>query len=392
MEQREFESAYTSQFELRSDLGVTVGRILEELLSAEGISTLSIVHRMKTRDSALRKLVKAGEALTNFEQMTDVLGLRVITYMRDDVDAVAKIVEREFTVDKEHSVDKRAILDPDRFGYLSLHYVASLAQKRTALPEYRRFENVRFELQIRSVLQHAWAEIEHDLGYKSESAVPRAERRAFSRLAGLLEIADDEFVRIRDRLTVHQASIEDEVAQGHRDVEIDQDSIYALIRSGDATVDRMDLAIVQFAGGVEATNAVPDREYAGARATQLRRCGFRTLDDLWGALSEHEDGVLSFTCRWLRNDYPAATDLPKPPDFGEEYDPDAVYQSTPERLAELTWPRGVSLYYLALYLRTEETLNQYLATLRWDETTSLEDRARAACLAAGRHLDDVPLM
>ena len=245
MEQPEFEDAYRTQLGLRSDLGTTVERILRELLEAEAISTLSITHRVKTRESALKKL--ATKSLTSIEQMTDVIGLRVITYLRDEVDAVARLVEREFKIDTENSVDKRAALDPDRFGYLSVHYVASLSAARVSLPEYRRFDDVRFELQIRSVLQHAWAEIEHDIGYKSESAVPRSERRAFSRLAGLLELADNEFVRIRDRLAVRQATIVEEVARGDVDVEIDQDAIYALITSGDATLERLDLAIARFA-------------------------------------------------------------------------------------------------------------------------------------------------
>ena len=67
-------------------------------------------------------------------------------------------------------------------------------------PNIKSYKSVKFELQIRSILQHAWAEIEHDLGYKSESTVPRAARRRFSRLAGLLELADAEFQGIREQL------------------------------------------------------------------------------------------------------------------------------------------------------------------------------------------------
>jgi hypothetical protein len=61
------------------------------------------------------------------------------------------------------------------------------------LVEYSTHTGVQFEVQIRSTLQHAWAEIEHDRGYKSEVEVARAVRRRFSRLAGLLELADYEF-------------------------------------------------------------------------------------------------------------------------------------------------------------------------------------------------------
>ena len=61
------------------------------------------------------------------------------------------------------------------------------------------------------MLQHAWAEIEHDLGYKSEIAIPKDIRRSFSRLAGLLEVADKEFQEIRDFLTEYQKRVEVEM-------------------------------------------------------------------------------------------------------------------------------------------------------------------------------------
>jgi putative GTP pyrophosphokinase len=388
MDQPEFEDAYTAQFGLRSDLGAAAERILRELLGAEAISTLSITHRVKTRESALKKL--ATKNLTSIEQMTDVVGLRVITYLRDEVDEVAKIVEREFTIDEENSVDKRGTLDPDRFGYLSVHYIASLSAARVALPEYRRFENVRFELQIRSVLQHAWAEIEHDIGYKSESAVPRNERRAFSRLAGMLEMADDEFVRIRDRLAERQAAIAEEVARGDVGVEIDQDAIYALLTSGDDTLSRMDLAIARFGAGAEAITGMADREYAGARATQLRRCGLEVLGDVWRLLENHEDEVLEYTRRWLQYDYPASAELPTLPESEDEIEPDALYRQPPERLAELSWPRGLTLYYLARYLAAAEALQAYLVDGQWKDQT-FEEKASAACLAAARGIDPVPL-
>lgn len=86
-------------------------------------------------------------------------------------------------------------MEPDRFGYCSVHYVVEMSQKRLNLYEHQAYEGLKCEIQIRSVLQHAWAEIEHDLGYKSEIAIPKRIRRNFSRLAGLLEIADKEISR-----------------------------------------------------------------------------------------------------------------------------------------------------------------------------------------------------
>jgi putative GTP pyrophosphokinase len=102
------------------------------------------------------------------------------------------MVECEFVIDWENSVDKGELLSPDRFGYLSVHYVASLSPSRLALPEYKQYGSIKAEIQVRSILQHAWAEIERGLGYRNQT-MPGRVRRRFSMVAGLLEMADKEF-------------------------------------------------------------------------------------------------------------------------------------------------------------------------------------------------------
>jgi ppGpp synthetase/RelA/SpoT-type nucleotidyltranferase len=168
-------------------------------LEGKNIRVHSVTSRIKSKSSVRRKLERSAGKRT-LGSLTDLLGIRVITYFPDEVNAVAAVIEREFMVDNDNSVDKRAILDPDRFGYLSLHYVLQLSDSRSTLPEYQAFRDLKFELQIRSILQHTWAEIEHDLGYHSEVALPAEVRRRFARLAGLLELADSEFLGIREQL------------------------------------------------------------------------------------------------------------------------------------------------------------------------------------------------
>ncbi|MBR4879413.1 MAG: hypothetical protein IKU13_06225, partial [Clostridia bacterium] len=65
----------------------------------------------------------------------------------------------------------------------------------------------KFEIQIRTILQHAWSMIHHDIGYKSDFGIPREIKRQFARLAGLLELADDEFVRARDNMVGYTEDI-----------------------------------------------------------------------------------------------------------------------------------------------------------------------------------------
>jgi ppGpp synthetase/RelA/SpoT-type nucleotidyltranferase len=195
----DFDREYESMAGLLENFKVSIDSLIQTLLEIEGIQFHSVTSRIKSKASVRQKLQRPDKR-RDFNDLTDMFGVRIITYFPDEVDVVAKLIEREFVVDPENSVDKRSLLDPDRFGYLSLHYVLQLKPERAILPENRSYEDIRFELQIRSILQHAWAEIEHDIGYKSPSGVPDAVRRRFSRLAGLLELADDEFLGIRKEL------------------------------------------------------------------------------------------------------------------------------------------------------------------------------------------------
>ena len=107
-------------------------------------------------------------------------------------------------IDWENSSDKRVLIKEDAFGYLSLHYICSLPFGDKWPDEIC---GKKFEIQIRTILQHAWSVIQHDIGYKSDFGVPREIRRQFARLAGLLELADDEFVRARDNMVGYTEDI-----------------------------------------------------------------------------------------------------------------------------------------------------------------------------------------
>ena len=184
----------------RSDfakIGEIVHKKLEKMTADAGIEIMAIEHRVKAEKSLAGKLELYSEYFPSFDDVTDILGERVICYFSDDVDKIGALVEKEFVIDRARSKDKRKQLDVTSFGYLSLHYICSLFPS-DEYPE--SYCTRRFEIQIRTNLQHTWAQIEHDLGYKSEFGVPRDVRRNFSRIAGLLELADEEFVRTRDMM------------------------------------------------------------------------------------------------------------------------------------------------------------------------------------------------
>ncbi len=67
----------------------------------------------------------------------------------------------------EKSNKGATLLQEERFGYQSIHYLVKLKGERARLAEYRNLKDGVVEIQIRTILQHAWAEIEHDIQYKS---------------------------------------------------------------------------------------------------------------------------------------------------------------------------------------------------------------------------------
>jgi ppGpp synthetase/RelA/SpoT-type nucleotidyltranferase len=219
------------------DFASKMDTLLRELLESADLRVHSIATRAKSRDSFASKISKIPGRYSEFHQITDICGARVITYFEDQVEAIAQIIEQEFDIDRENSIDKRQTFDPDRFGYVSVHYVASLSQSRTSLAEYRRFRGLKFEIQIRSILQHAWAEIEHDLQYKTKEAVPRQIRRRFARLSGLLELADAEFIGLRTEIESYQKILPSEIEQSPATVLIDRDSLTAWIGQSGVVVD-----------------------------------------------------------------------------------------------------------------------------------------------------------
>ena len=184
----------------------------------------SVTARAKARSSLAQKLARPDRSYDALWDVTDLVGLRVVTYFEDDVDRVGDVIERRFDVAFEHSVDKRKARDPSTFGYRSLHYVCRF--RGGDLPA-----EACFEIQVRTVLEHAWAEIEHDLGYKSPAVVPLPVRRRLHRIASLLELADEEFVAARRSLEDYARALPRRIDEEADAVPFDRLSLATFVNS-----------------------------------------------------------------------------------------------------------------------------------------------------------------
>ena len=197
----EFGSAirdYESRLPLFAGFTSRMAELIERILDDQGIKYHIVQKRTKDLSSFRKKLVrKRGKYNDPVQEMTDLSGIRIVAYYLRDVHRIANVIRNELRIDELNSSDKASELPVTGFGYRSVHLIASLDERRLALPEWRRFINLRCEIQVRTVLEHVWAAVSHELQYKREDEVLPIFKRRLARLSGLLELSDEEFGDLR---------------------------------------------------------------------------------------------------------------------------------------------------------------------------------------------------
>ena len=179
--------------------------LVTALLDDAGINYLSVTGRTKSVASFAAKANRSVDGRPLYadplEEIIDQSGVRVITYLHRDVAAVADLLGDQLKVLDDRDMGQQTASE-GRFGYASRHVVVALDPGRESQPAFEGLRKRRAQVQVRTVLQHAWAEFEHAIRYKGtipEEYAPDLDRR-FTLAAGLLELADREFSVIHDRL------------------------------------------------------------------------------------------------------------------------------------------------------------------------------------------------
>jgi putative GTP pyrophosphokinase len=259
--------------------------LVSELIKQSRMKVHFIESRAKTPESFAEKIVRPGKEYKNpFTEIPDLVGVRVVLYYSDNVKFVGDLLKREFDILEEESSHQPTAYGADQFGYLSMHYVAKMHAKRNELPEWVEWRDVQAEIQVRTVLQHSWAAVSHALQYKREGDVPLSLRRRLHRLAGLFELADEEFVGIRDEAGMISAVTQVELQNNPDVAPIDAQTVTHFLQEA-PIVKRAhhEAALLGYRFG--SPDGLPDEDhdrtdYIAALVETSHRLGFGIIGDL----------------------------------------------------------------------------------------------------------------
>jgi ppGpp synthetase/RelA/SpoT-type nucleotidyltranferase len=221
---------YRDRLPVYSLLQRVVMENLGNMVKQAGLELNAMESRIKTEKSLAGKLALKGAKYQTINNITDIFGARIITFYNEDVDRIASMAEALFDVDWNNSIDKRRMHQVNSFGYNSLHYICRLPKSLYFNEEHPELNEIPFEIQMRTALQHVWSAIQHDIGYKTDVEIPFEYHRNLSRLAGLLELADNEFSRLRSDIADYRRRMLGMVQSGKlEEVRLDGDTFHTFM-------------------------------------------------------------------------------------------------------------------------------------------------------------------
>lgn len=222
--------AWATEYESRQPVfgrvAAEVEFALETLTRQEEIKTHSVTSRVKELPSLIDKC-REKEIDDPFIAVDDLVGIRIVVLFLSDLPRVDALIRSTFDV--HESENKVTDGDPASFGYMSVHYIATLKEEHSG-PRYDDLKGLRFEIQARTIVMDAWANVAHYLDYKGESSVPEDLRKDFFALSGLFYVADQHFELFADRAGRSRKQAEEDLESNTAsDLDINLDTMEAFL-------------------------------------------------------------------------------------------------------------------------------------------------------------------
>jgi ppGpp synthetase/RelA/SpoT-type nucleotidyltranferase/KaiC/GvpD/RAD55 family RecA-like ATPase len=201
---------YTRLFPRYKLYAETLSVVLEK--AVKKYAPLAMVQaRPKAIPSFAEKILRKNMYTDPVNEMTDLCGARVITHIPDEVKVVCEFIEKNFVIDWDNSIDVSQRLKPTEFGYRSAHYIVLFKErvfpnKEIPVEIPKEVLGLKAEVQVRTLLEHSWADFNHDMSYKGAFKIPAKWERELAGLAASLESADSTFSRIHAGLQLYASN------------------------------------------------------------------------------------------------------------------------------------------------------------------------------------------
>lgn len=205
IEKENFKEYYAENATVFSGAADSLRTLLALLLTDnDAFPTPQVLARVKDRDECIAKFARKYQTKCEEDKkpyeikdyITDIVGLRIVCLYETDVALVREILDSNFEIIDESDKTQKMESQEGVFGYKGLHLDVKLLPNRRELPEYRRSRDLLFEVQLRTIVQDAWSVLDHKIKYKKK--IPHELKRRINRLAALFELADQEFLNIRE--------------------------------------------------------------------------------------------------------------------------------------------------------------------------------------------------
>ena len=218
---------FQSKLSTYENLGKNVIESIRILLEEANIKVLSLYFRVKEVDSFLEKIERKTYE-NPLEEIEDICGVRIICYYQKDINKITEIIKREFNIHEFQNKEDK--LGYDQFGYRSHHVIASVRKDWEKTPNFKGLASLKCEIQVRTILMHAWAEIEHNLAYKNEAQTPEQFRRKLHRISAKLEEADEQFEDLKKESEEYQKALKLKIIKNlDNDTKLNLDSLQAFM-------------------------------------------------------------------------------------------------------------------------------------------------------------------
>ncbi len=215
------ENEYNQLKTLCDSFSIEVTRQIQKLLDDNEIKlAVPIQFRTKSWNSICDKCEQGRFTIKKTVlELQDLIGIRLILLFKRDITRVSELIENHFSVIKKYNTEDR--LEENQFGYLSIHEIVQLPDEWLKIPTLAPFSNLKCEIQIRTLVQHAWSEASHIFQYKNEADIPKPLKRTIGRLSALLETVDLEFERVLNERDEYKQDITTSTRKNEETLNVD---------------------------------------------------------------------------------------------------------------------------------------------------------------------------